>query len=307
MPYKDLYRRQVSLLVRVLPFVADEKCFALKGGTAINLFIRDMPRLSVDIDLTYLPVQSRPESLKEIDAAMKRIAVNSGSGSPAEEVTPASPNIEGAVTKLIARGEGVQIKIEVTPVLRGCVFEPKELPVRPAVEENFGFAEIQVVSFPDLYGGKIVAALDRQHSRDLFDVRDLLVNEGISDELRQAFIVYLLSHGRPMHEVVDPTRKDIRKDYERGFEGMTDRPVRLDELLEAREALIREIIGNMPDDHRRFLISFERGEPEWPLLGLEHASDLPAVQWRRLNLDKLSQEARGNLVKELERKLGYDE
>lgn len=69
-----------------------------------------------------------------------------------------------------------------------------------------------------------------------------------SPALRQAFIVYLLSHDRPMHEVVDPTRKDIRQDYERGFEGMTDRPVTLDELLEAREALIRGIIGNMPDD-----------------------------------------------------------
>ena len=74
MPFSDLYRRQVALLLRVLPFVAEEKNFALKGGTAINLFIRDMPRLSVDIDLTYLPVQERAASLAGIDTALRRIS-----------------------------------------------------------------------------------------------------------------------------------------------------------------------------------------------------------------------------------------
>lgn len=49
------YRAQMDLLLQVLPLVAKEESFALKGGTAINLFVRDMPRLSVDIDLTWLP------------------------------------------------------------------------------------------------------------------------------------------------------------------------------------------------------------------------------------------------------------
>lgn len=73
MAFSESYRKQVALLVRVLPAVAAERCFALKGGTAINLFVRDLPRLSVDIDMTYVPVQSRAESLSAIDAAMKRI------------------------------------------------------------------------------------------------------------------------------------------------------------------------------------------------------------------------------------------
>jgi predicted nucleotidyltransferase component of viral defense system len=90
------------------------------------------------------------------------------------------------------------IKIEVTPVLRGCVYEPKPSSVSAAVEDQFGFAEIQVVSFADLYAGKLVAALDRQHPRDLFDVRDLLANEGIGEDLRKAFVVYILSHSRSM-------------------------------------------------------------------------------------------------------------
>ena len=250
MPFSDQYRRQVALLVRMLPLIADEHCFALKGGTAINLFLRNMPRLSVDIDLTYLPVAPRQDSLAAIDAAMRRIAETARSTSPAEDVTEQPLKGEGVVTKLIVRGSGVQTKIEVTPVLRGCVYEPELKAVAPSVEDAFGFAEIQLVSFADLYAGKIVAALDRQHPRDLFDVRDLLANEGIDEPLRRAFIVYLLSHDRPMNEVLAPTRKDITGEFKRGFEGMTKETVSLDDLLEAREAVIATIVGAMPDAHR---------------------------------------------------------
>jgi len=303
MPFKDQYRAQVSLLVRVLPYVAEETCFALKGGTAINLFIRDMPRLSVDIDLTYLPVAPRADSLAAIDAALRRVAEVTGSGSPAEDIALGPPNAEGTVTKLFARGGGVQIKVEVTPVLRGCVYEPQTRRVSPKVEENFGFAEMQLVSLSDLYGGKIVAALDRQHPRDLFDMRGLLGKEGISDDLRRAFIVYLLSHDRPMHEVLTARRKDISQEYARAFDGMTEEPVPLADLLAAREETIAAVVGDMPDSHRQLLVSFERGKPDWSLLGVAHAPDLPAIKWRQLNLDKLSADARARLVGDLERVL----
>lgn len=297
MPFSDLYRRQAALLVRILPFVAEERSLALKGGTAINLFLRDMPRLSVDIDLTYLPVAPRDESFVAIDGAMKRIAQTARSVSPAEHVTEQAPiKGERTVTRLVARGNGVQVKIEVTPVLRGCVYPPVLRTVSPVVEEAFGFAEINVVSFADLYGGKIVAALDRQHPRDLFDVRDLLANEGIDDSLRRAFLVYLLSHNRPMNEVLAPTRKDISNEFERGFQGMTEQTVNLSDLLAAREALIDDVVGSMPSEHRRFLISFERGSPDWSLLGLDGIATLPAVRWRQQNLDKLPPAAREALV-----------
>ncbi len=304
MPFNDLYRRQAALLVRVLPYVAEEKIFALKGGTAINLFHRDMPRLSVDIDLTYLPVAPRLESLAAIDEAMKRIAKTARSMSPAEDIVEQTPREgETAVTRLFARGDGVQIKIEVTPVLRGCVYEPELRTVSPSVEDAFGFAEINVVSFADLYGGKIVAALDRQHPRDLFDVRDLLANEGIDERLRKAFIVYLLSHNRPMSEVLTARRKDIRQEFERGFAGMTEEPVTLDALLDAREAIIAAVVGEMPDHHRQFLISFECGVPDWALLGLNGIAELPAVRWRQQNLDKLDKAARTALVEQLKQVL----
>ncbi|SDT42390.1 nucleotidyl transferase AbiEii/AbiGii toxin family protein [Bradyrhizobium canariense] len=299
MPLSERYRHQVALLIETLPFVAAEKDFALKGGTAINLFVRDMPRLSVDIDLTYLPVAGRPESLAAIDAGMKRMAVAIGKRIPGVKVNEVVNRAEGIVTKLTLQRAGAQIKIEVTPVLRGCVFDPEMRSVLPNVEESFGFAETQVVSFSDLYAGKIVAALDRQHPRDLFDIRDLLANEGISDDLRRAFIVYLISHDRPISEVVVPRRKDIRKEFEHGFEGMTSDPVSLDELLKAREDLITEVSGKMPKQHREFLIGFKRGKADWALLGIDGAAELPAVRWKQVNLDKLHAADREKLVAQL--------
>jgi predicted nucleotidyltransferase component of viral defense system len=143
--------------------------------------------------------------------------------------------------------------LEVTPVLRGCVFEPELRTVSASVETTFGFAEIQVVSFADLYAGKIMAALDRQHPRDLFDIRDLLSNEGIDDDLRRAFIVYLISHDRPISEVLVPRRKDIAQEFEQSFEGMATEPVELDDLLAARETLIAAMAGDMPEAHKNFL------------------------------------------------------
>jgi predicted nucleotidyltransferase component of viral defense system len=298
MAYTEDYRRQVALLIRILPFVGEEACFALKGGTAINLFIRDLPRLSVDIDLTYLPVKSRPESLAEINAAMKRIEGRIKKGLPDAAISRTST--EDTITKLLVREDGVQIKIEVTPVLRGCVFEPEVRDVSAAVEEGFGFASIQLVSFPDLYAGKLVAALDRQHPRDLFDVRDLLDNEGIEDDLRDAFIVYLISHDRPMSETLNARRKDIGQLFERNFAGMTAEPVKLDDLLQARERMIEILIGDMPARHKEFLIGFEKGTPDWSLLGLKNVDQLPAVLWRQKNLDLLSAERRATLVADLE-------
>lgn len=304
MAFGEVYRAQVSLLIRALPHIAAEDCFALKGGTAINLFVRDMPRLSVDIDLTYLPVEPRGPSLGTIDRAMARIADRLRRAIPKSTVTVGGS--ENVVTRLFLRADGAQIKIEVTPVLRGCVYEPELRGVRPVVEDAFGFAEINVVSFADLYAGKIVAALDRQHPRDLFDVRDLLANEGIDMPLRRAFLVYLISHDRPMAEVLNPTRKGISAEFLRGFQDMTDQPVAIEALAAAREGLIDAIVVSMPTEHRRFLLSFETGHPEWDLLAVPRASVLPAVRWRQQNLDTLSAGKRATLVARLGTVLGIE-
>ena len=307
MPVSEQFRKQAALLVRTIPLVAAETCFALKGGTAINLFVRDTPRLSVDIDLTYLPVEDRATSLANIDAAMQRLEQLIREGLRGTTVTSVRLKPENIFSKIFVEANGVQIKIEVTPVLRGCVYDPETRSVSRSVEAQFGFAEIQLVSFPDLYAGKLVAALDRQHPRDLFDVRDLLANEGIGEDLRKAFIVYLLSHNRPMAEALAPTRRDITQEFERGFEGMTEKPVKLDDLLQAREDLITEIIGKMPNEHRKFLATFKKGKPEWELLGIPHIEKLPAVQWKIQNLAKMDPKRREQLIGDLHKALGIEE
>lgn len=301
MPAADGYQIQVGLLVQTLPLVAAEGAFALKGGTAINLFIRDLPRLSVDIDLTYLPVEDRATSLSNIDAAMRRIARAIDAGIPRSRTQLIPFHREGSIAKILVSASGVQIKIEVTPVMRGCVYPPEKRSVRERVEDEYGYAEIAVVSFPDLYAGKIVAALDRQHPRDLFDVQGLLANEGISDELRRAFIVYMLSHNRPIAEVLAPRRKDLQQEFDSGFVGMTQDEVTLEALYATREELIARIVGKMPDAHRRFLLSFKAGEPDWALLGVPGADTLPAVRWKVDNLAKLPDAKRAALLADLEK------
>ena len=172
-----------------------------------------------------------------------------------------------------------------------------------AIGNKFGFAEIQILSFADLYGGKLVAAFDRQHPRDLSDVAELVSNEGVTDDIRAAFVVYLISHNRPIAEVLAPTRKDIEPEFESGFAGMTNEPASLSDLIEAREQAIDQMVAAMPDEHRKFLIRFEKGDPDWSLLPFEHIKALPAVQWRVQNLDGLASEKRTRLVENLERVL----
>ncbi len=145
------YEAQVALLVRLFPCVASEEVFALKGGTAINLFCRDLPRLSVDIDLTYLPIKERAESLAEINEAMDRIvcSIERGiKGAKARQIRGGG----GIATRVLARLDGVEIKIETSPVTRGVVHDPETRHVSEAVADGFGYAEMQVVSFEDLYG-----------------------------------------------------------------------------------------------------------------------------------------------------------
>jgi predicted nucleotidyltransferase component of viral defense system len=307
MPVSERYRRQVALLVQTVPAVAEQKDFALKGGTAINLFVRDMPRLSVDIDLTFLPVMARDESLAAIEAALLQIKERIERSVADVRVFESRLN-DGTLTRLVVQDKNkTQIKIEVTPVLRGCVFAPETRSVSEAVENEFGFAEIQVVSFADLYAGKIMAALDRQHPRDLFDIRDLLANEGVTDELRQAFIIYLISHGRPIAEVLASGQKDIAAEYEKNFAGMTEEDVPLAALHEARAQLIEILIRGMPQAHREFLIGFKKGKPDWEKLGVAGAAELPAVKFKQINLDKLKTDARARLVENLAEKLEMGE
>lgn len=292
----DRYVRQVALLVRTIPEIAEEPDFALKGGTAINLFVRDLPRLSVDIDLVYLPVAEREASLAAVTAGLNRIVerISSRRGLSARHISD-----EG--TKLEVSDGRSRVIVEANPVIRGTVFAPELRSVTPKVEEQFGFAEMQVVSLPDLYAGKIAAALDRQHPRDLFDIHYLFETEGLSDDLFKAFLVYLISHSRPPHELLAPNKQDLAKLYETDFVGMTLEPVSLDTLLKVRHRLIQEIQQRARDGNASaFLMSFFAMEPDWTKLGLTaDIAALPAVMWKMRNLEILRERARTKFDRQL--------
>ena len=293
------YEQQVKLLLESLPYVADEEVFALKGGTAINLFVRDMPRLSVDIDLTYLPIHNRKESLEAIGAAMNRIAEQVERGLKGARVERLQQRGDQTTTKLQVRRSGIKIKIEASPVMRGCVREASICTVRPSVEDAFGFAECRVVHLDDLYAGKICAALDRQHPRDFFDVKCLMEAEGISDELMDVLMVYLISSGQPIAKLLAPNLIDLAAIYQKQFVGMTKDAVSLQALLDSRIALTKELHHKLTDAQRRFLIGFKKGSPDWDLLKVKGVETLPSVRWKMLNLDKMTSRARREAVDKL--------
>jgi hypothetical protein len=112
MALSEIYRRQVELLLRIMPAVAAEECFALKGGTAINLFVRDLPRLSVDIDLTYLPVADRTPSLKGVEEALERIAEKAKMAVPDLLIERGKTREEKTTTALFLRSGAAQVKAE---------------------------------------------------------------------------------------------------------------------------------------------------------------------------------------------------
>jgi len=282
---REDYAAQVRLIFKLLPIIARENAFALKGGTAINLFFRDMPRLSVDIDLTYLPIEDRETSLAGIDRAMDRITENLGliPGVDAARTRGA----RGNETRILARTANIMVKIETSPVIRGVVFDSGSKRVTRRVEDEFGFAEATVVSFEDVYGGKIVAALDRQHPRDLFDIKLLYENEGLTSDLFKAFLVYLSSSSRPPHELLNPNRLDMADAYEKELAGMPAAAVSLEELFDVRSRLIRDIQSRLSGDTAEFLKSLQAGEPDFNLIGLSGAGNLPAVKWKLINLHKL--------------------
>ncbi|MBS3666316.1 nucleotidyl transferase AbiEii/AbiGii toxin family protein [Halomonas boliviensis] len=286
---RETYEAQVALLVRILPHVAKEDVFALKGGTAINLFYRDLPRLSVDVDLTYLPVKDRNDSLYEINDAMDRIAA-AIEGSIAGAKTQRIKGGGGGATRLLARMGGAEIKIETSPVTRGVVHDPETLSVSEAVEDEFGYADMQIVSFEDLFGGKLHAALDRQHPRDLFDVKLLYDNEGLTEDLFRTFLIYIASSSRPTHELLSPNFLDLDKPYAQEFEGMTSTLVSLEELLHTRKRLIADIQSRFDENTKRFLLSLHDGTPDFDAIDCARAADLPAVHWKLINLEKLKNE-----------------
>lgn len=293
------YFKQVALLVKVLPEILESRCFALKGGTAINLFYRNMPRLSVDIDLVYVPLADRIGSLEEISRELKAISGRIQTHIPRVRIQLSRLHLSEYVARLLIESNQVLIKIEVSPVLRGVVYQPLTMRIQASAEKAFGFVEIPVVSFEDLYAGKILAALDRQHPRDLFDIHFLLANEGFSTRLKEAFIVYLISHNRRFLEILSPSLIDIRQDFLIHFEGMSNVPIVINDLENARLTLIKQINSSLDTVDKQFLLGFKEGNPDWSYFSVPHIKNLPAVSWKLYNIQKIPHPERKRMIEEL--------
>lgn len=278
------YADTVRLLLAVAPDVFANDIFAMKGGTAINLFVRDMPRLSVDIDVVYLPWQTpRDEALQAINQELAAIATRVV---PLGVQTRLVRAKDLGDTKLIVENDAHQVKIEVNVVFRGSVLPVERRPLSARTSDLFGVEfELPVLAPDELYASKLVAALDRQHPRDLFDVWQLFESGGISDGMVECFVIYLAGHNRPPHEVLFGNDKDIAAEYERAFVGMTEVECSLDTLLAARAQMRQELPRRLTEGHRQFLSGLVRAEPDWSLVLCPHAAELPALRWKLANLE----------------------
>lgn len=275
----EAYKKQVRLVLDVLPEVAKETCFAMHGGTAINLFVRNMPRLSVDIDLTYVEISERKETLDAINAALGRIKGN------IEKLRP-SIRIEHKenICKLQLNEHGITIKIEVNMVGRGLLGEATKAQLCETAQEQFDvFCMMPIVPMGQLYGGKICAALDRQHPRDLFDVKLMFENSSFTDEIKRGFLLGLVSSNRPTHEILNPHFLDQRTAFENQFEGMSIIAFSYDDYEATRLQLIETVRASLDENDKAFLLSLNRLAPDWSIYDYQ---DFPSVKWKLLNLDK---------------------
>ena len=299
---KNLFHQQAELLISILPYMTKDTDFALHGGTAINFFVRDMPRLSVDIDLTYLRLSSREETIKAISDQLKSISKRISSSMPSVLIEEKAESPKGLISKLFVKKQSAIVKVEPNQVIRGSLFGPEERDLCKKAEEVFEkFVTTKTLAFSELYGSKICAALDRQHPRDIFDIMLLLKNEGITEQVRKSFLVYLISHNRPISELLSPNFKDMKPVFEKEFAGMASIDVKYEELVNVRRTLVEEINRRITDDERAFLISFKEKEPKWELLDVKGAQDMPAVKWKLSNLAKMNDEKHKLAVHQLKK------
>lgn len=277
------YADTVRLLLQVAPEIFANNIFAMKGGTAINLFLRDMPRLSVDIDVVYVPrLTLRDEALREIANELDGISARLESNGLAVKRIATNDQSE---TKLLVSNEDALVKIEVNIVFRGTVMPIVRQPLCQRASDLFGVdLLLPVLDSAELYGSKLVAAMDRQHPRDLFDAMQMLEQDGLSDATLECFVTYLAGHNRPIHEVLFGNDKDISLEYRDNFVGMTTDEVTLEQLLAVRKRLRTEIPQRLTIDQKTFLVGLSQAEPDWSLLTCPHAGELPALRWKLSNL-----------------------
>ena len=279
------YTDTVRLLLEIAPEVFRAECFAMKGGTALNLFVQDMPRLSVDIDVVYVKHRvGREEALAEIGRELGTLRQRlRDRGITVEEIKAV-----GDETKLFARRGRQEVKIEVNHVFRGTLLPTETRALVPTASALFTTAlTVPTLAVAELYGSKLVAAMDRQHPRDFFDVHGMYQQFGLRPDIVECFVGYLAGHNRPVHEVLFSRDNDLAPAFENEFDGMARDAITLADLQAARNRLRRDLRAGLTETHRRFLLGLVAGAPPWDLMSCRHLVELPAVQWKLLNLARL--------------------
>jgi predicted nucleotidyltransferase component of viral defense system len=280
------YASTVQLLLDITPALFETPLFAMKGGTALNLFVQDMPRLSVDIDVVFTDHGMAREvalhAIKNELAAAKTRIERIGF------VAELRQNNTGDEAKMFVSDGTCEVKVEVNFVFRGTVLAPVRTSLTPAAQALFAAnIEVPVLATPELYGSKLVAAMDRQHPRDLFDVEHMFDRFGLPSEFVDCFVVYLAGHNRPLHEVLFAHPQPLAAVFANEFSGMTAKPVTLEQLEGTRARLFEALPRALTQAHRAFLLSLVRAEPDWSQMPFEHLRDLPAIRWKLMNLAKL--------------------
>ncbi|OJX88983.1 MAG: nucleotidyltransferase [Paludibacter sp. 47-17] len=279
----ELYKKQVVLLIRIMPSVYRIQDFAVHGGTAINLFHKNMPRYSVDIDITYIPVQDREKSLRAINVHLVELKQMIEKTIPGIRV-----NHKSDVWKLLCIKDGATVKIEVNGTKRGIIgtTEDKSLCAKAEAEFSMG-CTARIVSFTQLYGGKISAALSRQHPRDLFDCKYMPLDS--LDQSKDGLMFCLLGTDKPILESLQPNPVDQTDALKNQFEGMTDIPFSYEDYEVTRKELIEKVNQLFTKDDKEFFISFEQGDPEWSKCCAGDLSEFPSVKWKLQNILKLKE------------------
>lgn len=299
--FNSKYLDQVSLLIDLLPAISSDKRFAIKGGTAINLFVLDFPRLSVDIDLCYLPLTPRDQALAEIKDFVKAMSLKfNGMGLKTRE----KKTSEGHESTLFVQSKTTEVKVETNLVVRGAVHKPVLRTLTPSARDMFKrSSEMYCLHANDLYGGKLCAALDRQNPRDFFDLYFFLKQNSYTRDLHETFMVYLLSSKRPISDLLSPNKQDMRPTYDKLFAGMTTLDVDCPALEETRDQIFSLIKDSFTYQDKEFLISFKKGEPNWDLFAIGNAQDFPSVKWKLHNIQTMGSQKRSEYLKKLEDKL----
>jgi predicted nucleotidyltransferase component of viral defense system len=275
----NLYKEQVRLLLRILPVIYREEDFAVHGGTAINLFVKNLPRYSVDVDLTYIPIGTREVSMAEIDKKLAAISLQ------LQRVVP-ELNIRPVPNKLLCTVGRSTVKIEVNGIKRGIIGPTIEMPLCDKAQTEFGmYCKARIVPLEQLYGGKIAAALSRQHPRDLFDYNYMDTDKIV--DLKRGFMFALLGSDKPFIESLSPNVINQHEALENQFRGMTDVPFTYENYESTREQLIKFVNEMLNEEDKSFLISFEEGSPQWESSAYNDFMEFPSVQWKLQNVNKL--------------------